>query len=249
MSALCRVALRRRAVRLARGTGRRRARASCSRGDARRAAGGGPRAAPRSDDAVDGPGARRARCVLAPVAGQEVWAAGVTYAASAAAAAQRGVRAAHDFYDKVYDAERPELFFKAAPGRVRGPGGGDRRARGLRLGRARAGAGAGDRRRRARSSATRSATTSPRARSRARTRSTCRRRRSTRGSCALGPALVPVAARRRSTELRILLDDPPRRDGAVHRRGADLGDGAAAPTSSCEWLFAAHGLPGRRACC
>ena len=29
----------------------------------------------------------------------------------------------HDFYDRVYDAERPELFFKAAPGRVRGPGG------------------------------------------------------------------------------------------------------------------------------
>ena len=32
-------------------------------------------------------------------------------------------KGAHDFYDKVYDAERPELFFKAAPGRVRGPGG------------------------------------------------------------------------------------------------------------------------------
>ena len=53
-------------------------------------------------------------------------------------------KGAHDFYDKVYDAERPELFFKAAPGRVRGPGDRDRRARGLRLGRPRAGARARD---------------------------------------------------------------------------------------------------------
>ena len=60
--------------------------------------------------------------LLAPVEGQEVWAAGVTYAASRARP-QRGVQGGHDFYDQVYDAERPELFFKAAPGRVRGPGG------------------------------------------------------------------------------------------------------------------------------
>src|SRR3954447_980655 len=59
--------------------------------------------------------------VLAPVAGQEVWAAGVTYAASRSARNEES--GGHDFYDKVYDAERPELFFKAAPGRVRGPGG------------------------------------------------------------------------------------------------------------------------------
>ena len=74
--------------------------------------------------------------MLAPVAGQEVWAAGVTYAASRSARNDES-KGAHDFYDLVYDAERPELFFKAAPGRVRGPGGADRRARGLRLGRAR----------------------------------------------------------------------------------------------------------------
>jgi len=60
--------------------------------------------------------------VLAPVAGQEVWAAGVTYAASRTARNDES-KGAHDFYDLVYDAERPELFFKAAPGRVRGPGG------------------------------------------------------------------------------------------------------------------------------
>jgi len=50
-----------------------------------------------------------------------VWAAGVTYAASRTARNDES-KGAHDFYDKVYDAERPELFFKAAPGRVRGPG-------------------------------------------------------------------------------------------------------------------------------
>ena len=58
--------------------------------------------------------------VLAPVAGQEVWAAGVTYAASRSARNEES--GGHDFYDLVYDAPRPELFFKAAPGRVRGPG-------------------------------------------------------------------------------------------------------------------------------
>jgi 2-dehydro-3-deoxy-D-arabinonate dehydratase len=58
--------------------------------------------------------------VLAPAAGQEVWAAGVTYAVSRSARNEES--GGHDFYDRVYDAERPELFFKAAPGRVRGPG-------------------------------------------------------------------------------------------------------------------------------
>ena len=59
--------------------------------------------------------------VLAPVHGQEVWAAGVTYESSRVARNEES--GGHDFYDRVYDAERPELFFKAAPGRVRGPGG------------------------------------------------------------------------------------------------------------------------------
>ena len=59
--------------------------------------------------------------ILAPVEGQEVWAAGVTYAVSRSARNDES-KGQHDFYDKVYDAERPELFFKAAPGRVRGPG-------------------------------------------------------------------------------------------------------------------------------
>jgi 2-dehydro-3-deoxy-D-arabinonate dehydratase len=59
--------------------------------------------------------------VLAPVGGQEVWAAGVTYATSRSARNEES--GGHDLYDLVYDAERPELFFKAAPGRARGPGG------------------------------------------------------------------------------------------------------------------------------
>ena len=62
------------------------------------------------------PGAR----VVAPVGGQEVWAAGVTYTRSLdARVAESGTP---DPYERVYGAERPELFLKAAPGRVRGPG-------------------------------------------------------------------------------------------------------------------------------
>jgi 2-dehydro-3-deoxy-D-arabinonate dehydratase len=58
--------------------------------------------------------------VVAPVGGQEVWAAGVTYTRSLdARVAESGTP---DPYERVYLAERPELFFKAAPGRVRGPG-------------------------------------------------------------------------------------------------------------------------------
>jgi len=72
------------------------------------------------DAPVSGP-VPQGSVVLAPVAGQEVWAAGVTYAASRSARNDES-KGAHDFYDLVYDAERPELFFKAAPGRVRGPG-------------------------------------------------------------------------------------------------------------------------------
>src|ERR1700755_2291557 len=59
--------------------------------------------------------------VLAPVQGQEVWAAGVTYESSRVARNEES--GGHDFYDKVYEAQRPELFFNAAPGRVRGAGG------------------------------------------------------------------------------------------------------------------------------
>jgi 2-dehydro-3-deoxy-D-arabinonate dehydratase len=56
---------------------------------------------------------------LAPVDGQEVWAAGVTYARSRTARIEESQDAGGgSFYDAVYTADRPELFFKASPWRV-----------------------------------------------------------------------------------------------------------------------------------
>src|SRR5258708_9153807 len=55
----------------------------------------------------------------APIQSQEVWAAGVTYQRSREARSEEAVDA--DPYDRVYGAERPELFFKATPCRIRGP--------------------------------------------------------------------------------------------------------------------------------
>lgn len=54
-----------------------------------------------------------------PIASQEVWAAGVTYFRSRDAR-MREAEDGGDFYDKVYAAPRPELFFKAAPRHVSG---------------------------------------------------------------------------------------------------------------------------------
>ena len=60
----------------------------------------------------------------APIQTQEVWAAGVTYLRSRTARMEESKDAGGgDFYDRVYDAERPEIFFKATPHRVVGPGG------------------------------------------------------------------------------------------------------------------------------
>ena len=62
--------------------------------------------------------------LLAPIGSQEVWAAGVTYYRSRDARMEESKSAGGgDFYDRVYHAERPELFFKAMPHRVVGPGG------------------------------------------------------------------------------------------------------------------------------
>ena len=58
---------------------------------------------------------------LAPIDQQEVWAAGVTYKRSQEARERESVGAAK-FYDLVYSAPRPELFFKAPAWRVSGPG-------------------------------------------------------------------------------------------------------------------------------
>ncbi|HUR57915.1 MAG TPA: fumarylacetoacetate hydrolase family protein, partial [Opitutaceae bacterium] len=63
-----------------------------------------------------------AATLRAPVNSQEIWAAGVTYLRS------KGARMAESkdsgggtFYDRVYEADRPELFFKSTPQRVVGP--------------------------------------------------------------------------------------------------------------------------------
>ena len=57
----------------------------------------------------------------APVDRQEIWAAGVTYKRSQVARMEESDTAA-SHYDRVYTADRPELFFKATPSRVSGPG-------------------------------------------------------------------------------------------------------------------------------
>jgi 2-dehydro-3-deoxy-D-arabinonate dehydratase len=58
--------------------------------------------------------------LLAPLDEQEVWAAGVTYLRSRDARMEESTQ--RDVYDLVYDADRPEIFFKATPNRVSGPG-------------------------------------------------------------------------------------------------------------------------------
>jgi 2-dehydro-3-deoxy-D-arabinonate dehydratase len=59
--------------------------------------------------------------LLPPIGSQEVWAAGVTYYRSRSARMEESTGEG-DFYDRVYQAPRPELFFKASPHRVVGPG-------------------------------------------------------------------------------------------------------------------------------
>ena len=58
--------------------------------------------------------------LLAPIDEQEVWACGVTYLRSRDARMEESTE--EDVYERVYNAERPELFFKATASRVTGPG-------------------------------------------------------------------------------------------------------------------------------
>jgi 2-dehydro-3-deoxy-D-arabinonate dehydratase len=61
--------------------------------------------------------------ILPPIENQEVWASGVTYYRSRTARMEESKDAGGgDFYDRVYSAERPELFFKATGRRVVGHG-------------------------------------------------------------------------------------------------------------------------------
>ncbi len=62
--------------------------------------------------------------LLVPIEAPEVWAAGVTYERSKQARnyeATGGKMDAATFYDKVYDAVRPEIFFKSTAARTVGP--------------------------------------------------------------------------------------------------------------------------------
>lgn len=60
--------------------------------------------------------------IVAPIgSGQELWACGVTYLRSKIGRQEESKDAGGgDFYAKVYEAERPEVFFKATPHRVVG---------------------------------------------------------------------------------------------------------------------------------
>jgi 2-dehydro-3-deoxy-D-arabinonate dehydratase len=61
--------------------------------------------------------------IQAPLQSQEIWAAGVTYTRSRDARMEESKDAGGgSFYDMVYDAVRPELFFKATPYRCVGTG-------------------------------------------------------------------------------------------------------------------------------
>src|SRR5688572_6329931 len=62
--------------------------------------------------------------IMAPVGNQELWACGVTYLRSKVGRQEESKNAGgSDFYARVYEAERPELFFKATPNRVVPSGG------------------------------------------------------------------------------------------------------------------------------
>jgi 2-dehydro-3-deoxy-D-arabinonate dehydratase len=70
-----------------------------------------------------GPEALAPAALRAPIGTQEVWAAGVTYFRSRTARMEEAkAGGGGDFYDRVYSAARPELFFKATARRVVGPG-------------------------------------------------------------------------------------------------------------------------------
>ena len=61
--------------------------------------------------------------ILPPIGTQEVWASGVTYFRSRSARIEESRDAGGGtFYDRVYSAQRPELFFKATARRVVGTG-------------------------------------------------------------------------------------------------------------------------------
>jgi len=74
--------------------------------------------------AISGAQPAKLHGILPPIEHQEVWAAGVTYYRSRGARMEESKDAGGgDFYDRVYTAARPELFFKSTASRTVGPGG------------------------------------------------------------------------------------------------------------------------------
>jgi 2-dehydro-3-deoxy-D-arabinonate dehydratase len=71
------------------------------------------------------PSLQKPEGILAPVGSkQELWACGVTYLKSKIGRQEESKDAGGgDFYGRVYEAERPEVFFKATPHRIVGPNG------------------------------------------------------------------------------------------------------------------------------
>ncbi|MGN6265564.1 MAG: fumarylacetoacetate hydrolase family protein [Ginsengibacter sp.] len=62
--------------------------------------------------------------IKAPIQGQEIWACGVTYLRSKIGRQEESKNAGgSDFYARVYEADRPEIFFKGTAYRTVGPGG------------------------------------------------------------------------------------------------------------------------------
>lgn len=78
-------------------------------------------ASEKPDDSLSKP--EKANNLQAPIDHQEIWASGVTYLRSREARIEEAKDSGGgDFYARVYDAERPELFFKATASRVVGHG-------------------------------------------------------------------------------------------------------------------------------
>ena len=84
------------------------------------AAGVSPESLGRYDDLAKIEPGPEALSLVAPVAPVEVWAAGLTYERSRDARMHESSE--KDVYERAYEAERPELFFKATGARVMGPG-------------------------------------------------------------------------------------------------------------------------------
>ncbi|MGB3851720.1 MAG: fumarylacetoacetate hydrolase family protein [Tunicatimonas sp.] len=75
---------------------------------------------PRWEQADDGEALIKNQ-LLPPIGQQEVWAAGVTYYRSRDARMEESKESGGgSFYDRVYEADRPELFMKSTPARVVG---------------------------------------------------------------------------------------------------------------------------------